>query len=174
MQETQVQSLGWDDSLEKEMATHSSTLAWRIPWREEPGGLQSMGSQRVEHDWATSRHNDNETMYWCITLRICISKACELNKSDPNEKKSMGHTFENIWTWTKNLNDFRKSLGFLFVCFWFGSASQLDPLPGIEPASRQWKHRVLTTGPSGNSRKSLFTLSGATWWYGSIREKPYF
>ena len=50
MQETQVQSLGWEDSLEKEMATHSSTLAWRIPWREEPGGLQSMGSQRVEHD----------------------------------------------------------------------------------------------------------------------------
>ena len=50
MQETRVQSLGWEDSLEKEMATHSSTLAWRIPWTEEPGGLQSMGSQRVGHD----------------------------------------------------------------------------------------------------------------------------
>ena len=50
MQETRVQSLGWEDSLEKEMATHSSTLAWRIPWREEPGRLQSMGSQRVERD----------------------------------------------------------------------------------------------------------------------------
>ena len=50
MQETRVQSLGWEDSLEKEMATHSSTLAWRIPWREEPGKLQSMGSQRVGHD----------------------------------------------------------------------------------------------------------------------------
>ena len=49
-QETRVQSLGWEDSLEKEMATHSSTLAWRIPWREEPGKLQSMGSQRVGHD----------------------------------------------------------------------------------------------------------------------------
>ena len=47
MQETRVQSLGREDPLEKEMATHSSTLAWRIPWREEPGGLQSMGSQRV-------------------------------------------------------------------------------------------------------------------------------
>ena len=54
MQETLVQSLGWEDPLEKEMATHSSTLAWRIPWREEPGRLQSMGSQRVGHDWATS------------------------------------------------------------------------------------------------------------------------
>ena len=45
MQETWVQSLGWEDPLEKEMATHSSILAWRIPWREEPGGLQAMGLQ---------------------------------------------------------------------------------------------------------------------------------
>ena len=49
MQETQVQSLGWEDTLEKEVATHSSTLAWKIPWMEEPGRLQSMGSQRVGH-----------------------------------------------------------------------------------------------------------------------------
>ena len=54
MQETWVWSLGWEDPLEKEMATHSSILAWRIPWMEEPGGLQSMVSQRVRHDWATS------------------------------------------------------------------------------------------------------------------------
>ena len=50
MQETWVQSLGWEDPLEKEMATHSSTLAWKIPWIEEPGRLQSMGSKRVRHD----------------------------------------------------------------------------------------------------------------------------
>ena len=50
MQETWVQSLGREDPLEKEMATHSSTIAWKIPWTEEPGGLQSMGSQIVEHD----------------------------------------------------------------------------------------------------------------------------
>ena len=49
-QEMQVQSLGWEDSLEKEMATHSSTLTWRILWTEEPGGLQSTGSQRVGHN----------------------------------------------------------------------------------------------------------------------------
>ena len=54
MWETLVRSLGREDPLEKEMATHSSTLAWRIPWREEPGRLQSMGSQRVRHDWVTS------------------------------------------------------------------------------------------------------------------------
>ena len=49
-QETQVQSLGQEDPLEKEMVTHSSILAWRIPQTEEPGGLQTMGSQRVGHD----------------------------------------------------------------------------------------------------------------------------
>ena len=50
MRETLVRSLGWEDPLEKEMATHSSILAWRIPWTEEPGGLQSMESQRDVHD----------------------------------------------------------------------------------------------------------------------------
>ena len=49
-QETQVQSLGQEDPLEEEMGTHSSILAWRIPWREEPGQLQSLGSRRVRHD----------------------------------------------------------------------------------------------------------------------------
>jgi len=54
MQETRARSLGQADPLEKEMATHSSILAWRIPWMEKPGRLQSMRSQRVGHDWATS------------------------------------------------------------------------------------------------------------------------
>ena len=54
MQEMQVRSLDPEDALEKEMATHSSILAWRIPWTEEPAGLQSMGSQRAGHDWMTN------------------------------------------------------------------------------------------------------------------------
>ena len=54
MWETQVWSLGREDPLEKEMATHSGVLAWKIPWTEETGRLQSMGSQRIGHDWATS------------------------------------------------------------------------------------------------------------------------
>ena len=62
MQETWGQSLGWEDLLEKEMATHSSILAWKIPWTEEPGRLQSMGSQRVRHDWANS-----------LSLSLCYS-----------------------------------------------------------------------------------------------------
>ena len=54
MQEMQVQFMGQEDPLKQEMATHSSILAWKIPWTEEPGKLQSMGSQRVGHDWAHS------------------------------------------------------------------------------------------------------------------------
>ena len=56
MRKTRVRSLGREDPLEKELATHSSVLAWRIPWMEEPGGPQSMGSQRVGHDWMTNTH----------------------------------------------------------------------------------------------------------------------
>ena len=56
IQETQVRSLDQEDPLEKEMAAHCSVLAWEIPWTEEPGGLQSMGSQRVGHDCETNAH----------------------------------------------------------------------------------------------------------------------
>ena len=62
MRETWVQSLGWEDPLEKEMAIHSRTIAWKIPWREEPGRLQSMGSQRVGQDWATSLHYPGQAL----------------------------------------------------------------------------------------------------------------
>ena len=66
--EDRVQSLGWEDPLEKKMATHSSTLAWKIPWMEGPGKLQSTGSQRVWHNWATSLslffNNSADRKYW--------------------------------------------------------------------------------------------------------------
>ena len=65
MQETWVRSLDWEDPLEKGMATHSSVLAWSTPWTEEPGGLQSMGSQRVGHDWATKHASMANTFSLC-------------------------------------------------------------------------------------------------------------
>ena len=71
MRETWVRSLGREDPLEKEMATHSSILAWKIPWTEEPAGLQSMGSQRIGHDWATSPfhiYTHTHTQAICLTL----------------------------------------------------------------------------------------------------------
>ena len=68
MWETQVWSLGPEDPLEKEMATHCSILACRIPWTEEPGGLQSTGSQRVTHDWATNMFTSH---WWRWVQRAC-------------------------------------------------------------------------------------------------------
>ena len=61
IQETQVQSLGWEDPLEEVMTTHSNALAWRIPWTEELGGLQSIGSQRVGYDWSDWARTGSET-----------------------------------------------------------------------------------------------------------------
>jgi len=60
MQETWVQFLGWEDPLEKEMANYSSILAWEIPWTEEPGGLQSMGSQRVGYDLGVKQQQQQQ------------------------------------------------------------------------------------------------------------------
>ena len=71
-QETRVRSLGWEDPLEKEMATHSSTLAWKIPWAEEPSRLQSMELQRVGHDWATSLSFTEPSNTWSNIIRFII------------------------------------------------------------------------------------------------------
>ena len=70
MRETRVRSLGQEDGLEKEMATHSSILAWKISWTEEPGGLQSMGSQRVGHDWVI---NTPKVIHTCKCAYTCTS-----------------------------------------------------------------------------------------------------
>ena len=79
MQETWVQSLGWEDPPEEDLATHSSVLAWRIPWTEEPGGLQYMRSQRIGHDWSdVAQHlgRDGETHSWwkCACVCVCVLK----------------------------------------------------------------------------------------------------
>ena len=71
MRETQVQPLGQEDPLEKEMAIHSSAIAWKIPWTEEPGRLQSMGLQRVGHDWTTSHAYVN--IWYVKYLKECLA-----------------------------------------------------------------------------------------------------
>ena len=82
MQETKVQSLGWEDPLEKGMDTHSSILAWRIPWTEEPGRLQSMGSRRAGHDWGTK--------FLCFTFAFCFVALNPLSKGQVGGKKDTG------------------------------------------------------------------------------------
>ena len=85
MRETQVQSLGQEDPLEKGMATHSSILAWRIPWTEEHGRLQSLRSQRVRHDWATNTSFVTAFLPWSkrlliLWLRLPFAVILELKK----------------------------------------------------------------------------------------------
>ena len=79
--ENQVHSLGREDPLEKEMAPHSSTLAWKIPWTEKPGMLQSMGSQTVRHDWATS------LSFFFLSLSLQSWQGCQLRFPTPPKKK---------------------------------------------------------------------------------------
>ena len=80
LQEIRVWSPGWEDPLEKEMATHSSILAWKISWTEEPGGLQSMGSQRVGHDWATNTHGPGDSRP-SLPEHLCIHPLTWISKS---------------------------------------------------------------------------------------------
>ena len=93
MRETWVQSLGREDPLEKEMATHSSILAWRIPWTEEPGRLQSKGSQRVGHNWVTSLSRSlsikSELTEWIYKYR-CQFSCSVMSDSDPIECSTPG------------------------------------------------------------------------------------
>ena len=93
MWETWVQSLGWEDPPEKEMAPHSSTLAWEIPWTKETGRLQSMGSQKVEHDWETLLSNRVQAYYtpynwfWFKFTKNNLYRITELSVGNYNKKR---------------------------------------------------------------------------------------
>ena len=76
VQETCIQSLGWENPLEKRMATHSSIVAWRIPRTEEPGKLQSMGSQRIRHEWVTNAFTLN------IFVQLLFNQIKEMYKEE--------------------------------------------------------------------------------------------
>ena len=92
VQETRVWSQGWEDPLEKEMATHSSILAWKIPWTEEPGGLQSMGSQRVRHDWVTNTF----TFWYKGEEQGWEWQACHRKESRHHWHRDTGSVLEDI------------------------------------------------------------------------------
>ena len=154
MRETWVQSLSWEDPLEKEMAIHSRTIAWKIPRTEEPGRLQSMGSQRVGHDWATSlffftvllpfyififsiwKENPLSFRNWQMSnvLRVLHLRSLEVKWS---EVKLLNHVrlFATPWTIAYQAPP---SMGFSRQEYWSGlpfpSPGDL-PDPGIEPRS---------------------------------------
>ena len=144
MQETWVRSLGWEDPLEEGMATHFSILAWRIPWTEEPGGLQSMQVQRAGHDWETFIHffivpcTGPSLWYACSWLQPVDFSLVAV------------HGFSSC--------SLQASLvvpcGFLVaVCGFSCPAARgiLVPWQGIKPTSPSLEGRFLTTGPAMKS-----------------------
>ena len=120
MRETRVRSLGREDPLEKEMATHSSTLAWRIPWTEKPGRLQSTGSQRVGHDWATSLHLTHfntatfETLCTALTQGLDdMENRVEKVSLSLSQNRSLSHLFQPC-----ELRDKSNWLALMEITFW--------------------------------------------------------
>ena len=115
--ETWVQSLG-GDLLEKEMAPHSSTLAWKIPWMEEPGRLQSMGSQRVRHDRATSlSRSQNMVMHGARLVLSGHSVGRIRHGMDGNTKEKYLIQISGPATWGLRIS-FKKKKDFIYFSFW--------------------------------------------------------
>ena len=144
--ETHVQFLGQEDPLEEGMATHSSILAWRIPWTEEPGRIQSMGLQRVRHDWATNTF-----------LRKQEEGTCNLNKRQLRSHKMLSH-FSCIWLcatlWTV-ASQAPLPMGFSRQEYW----SELPcPPPGDPPDLRIKPQSLMSLALAGR----FFTTS-TTW-----------
>ena len=106
MRETRVRFLGWESPLEKEMAIHSSTLAWKIPWTEEPNRLQYMGLQRVGHDWVTSLAYYewmNESLNNVLPLALCFYHSFSIiRKPFPASSFSYPNQLDDIISWYSN------------------------------------------------------------------------
>ena len=134
--EIRVQSLGWEDLLEKEMATHSSILAWRIPRMEEPGRLQSMGLQRVRHDWASFTWFDTLLKYNIIRSDIYHELQAEKHKTKNSAK---------IITFF--LNILAKTILFKSKLRW-------------NPSSKVWTHFIMF-----RRHKDITKLNFAIWIY---------
>ena len=116
MQETQVQHLGWEDPLEKEMATHSSVLAWRIPWTKEPGGLQSMGLQESDTTYPLNFQESIQFRYlpgFSLLLGLILIAGVHgffIDSQAPIESFSRSQVCLKIRPWTKHSPCIQKAL----------------------------------------------------------------
>ena len=137
MQETWVQSLGWEDPLEKEMATHFGTLGWKIPWAEKPGRLQSVGFQRIKHDWATSFFTLGQLLS-CVRLfetPWTAAHQVSLSITNPELARLMSIKYPSISS----------------SVFPFSSCLQSFPASGIFPVSQFFASADLSIGASASA-----------------------
>ena len=107
VRETWVQSLGWEDPLEEGMATHSSILAWRIPWTEEPGGLQSVESQRVRHDWATKQSIAGIDIKPQLSISPLLAALILPYASEQHHPRTSSPQTHAVWPWGEGICPFR-------------------------------------------------------------------
>ena len=123
MRETWVGCLGREDPLEKEMATHSSILAWKIPWMEDPGRLQSMGSQRVRRDWATSHTHTHTNLLSCLVFCISFLLTTSLKGDNkpypshltPRETEARRAESELHWEYPETESNSKMKVMFYFI-----------------------------------------------------------
>ena len=141
VQETRVRFLDSEDPLGKEIATHSSTLAWKIPWTEEPGRLQSMGSQRVRHDWATSLSDCSHASLPCPSpsLGVC-SNSYPLSQ----------------WCYLTNSS----SAPSFFLCLQSSSASQSFPMSQLFASGGQSTGALASVLPTNNQGRFPWGFTG--------------
>ena len=142
--ETQVWSLGWEDPLEKEMATHSSILAWKIPWTEEPGGLQSMWLQRVGHDWDftfTSQTGGQQDL-----IHLTTPDGLDNVGQEKPQHPASGSVNMRIYFLKKQ---FIISLHFLNLCFPRPVAPLIGTSASAEPPDKGVTQIRVLTVPSG-------------------------
>ena len=164
MRETRVRFLGWEDPLEKEMAIHSSTPAWKISWMEEPDRLQSMGSQRVGHNWATSLH------FMCKSIIVPILHGRKWR--DKEMLLCIIYLF-CITTHTGGLTNT------LFICSWFSGLVFLAWRAGQFFASLTWAFQValVVNNPpanAGNARDGFDPWVGKIPWSRKWQPTPLF
>ena len=151
VQETRVWSLGGEDPLKKETTTHSSIVAWRIPWIDEPGGLQSMGSQRISHSWVT---NTSTYVYIeCVFVYVCVVPSNYLCFT----------FFKDFFMWITFWMSLKSLLNLLQHCFcftfWFWgqeACGLLAPQPGIEHATPALEMQSLNHWTTGEVPRITF------------------
>ena len=143
MLETQVRSLGQEEPLEKEMATHSSTLAWEIPWTEEPGSLKSMGLQRVRHDWAT-------TLLYFKPISDSLLSLLPLHEKLFPQIHTVSSSTSNTFPETPFLTAFTPAVPF--------SLSQSIPLPCIQNLCGNWEWPCFLSTDRGGTVSKLVPL----------------
>ena len=139
MQETWVWSLGWEDPLERGMATHSSVLAWRIPWTQEPGGLQSTGSHRLGHGWAPFTF----LVGWGLRTQHRVPGAGALPLAKVMRKEA-GHMQRRDWASGVPLEILEHLPSKISVCLLSALCSHLHLwlYGGLSPTTSLWKKEL--------------------------------